>query len=135
MVRGKEVRESTGETDERNAEKYLQRRVREVANDRDGIKAFTGPQAERIKVSELLDALQADYELRGKWNERMNSTFKKVRERFGSWKGIEVSSEAVANWQLELREDGYRDATINRFCRYWLSLTSWPSSASACHLA
>ena len=28
-----------------------------------------------------------------------------------------VTSEAVAQWQLELREAEYRDATINRFCQ------------------
>lgn len=28
-----------------------------------------------------------------------------------------MSSEAVAAWQLELREQNYKDATINRFCQ------------------
>ena len=116
-VRGEEIRESTGQTDERKAEKYLKRRRDEVAADRIGAKQFVGPQAERINVCELLDALQADYELRDKWNDRMDSTFNKVREQFGPWKGIEVTSEVVASWQLQLREDGYRDATINRFCQ------------------
>jgi integrase len=49
--RGKEIRESTGETTEKKALEYLKKRVREVANDRDGIKPFSGPQAERIKIA------------------------------------------------------------------------------------
>jgi hypothetical protein len=49
--RGKEIRESTGETSEKKALKFLQKRVREVENDRDGIKTFTGPRAERIKIA------------------------------------------------------------------------------------
>jgi len=114
---GKQCRESTGETDERKAQKHLDRRVHEVANARDGIKPFIGPQAERIKVAELLDALKTDYELRGKWGERVESTFKKLREYFGAWRAMNVTSEAVASWQLQLRGEGYKDATINRFCQ------------------
>jgi hypothetical protein len=49
MVRGKEVRESTGETDERNAEKYLKRRVREVANDRDASRRSPGHRPSALK--------------------------------------------------------------------------------------
>jgi integrase len=61
--------------------------------------------------------LKSDYDLRGKWDERVNSTIKKVRERFGPWRAVAVTSEAVAQCQLALRGDGYRDATINRFCQ------------------
>jgi integrase len=116
-VRGKEIRESTKTDDPEKAAKYLKRRVREVENDRDGIKQFVGPKADRIKVSELLDALKSDYELRGKWSDRIDSMVKRVRAHFGDWKAAEVSSEAVASWQLELRDEEYRDATINRFCQ------------------
>ena len=65
-LRGKEYRESTGETDPNKAEKFLKRRLKEVGADQIGAKAFVGPQQERIKFSELLDALEADYKLRGK---------------------------------------------------------------------
>jgi len=109
-LRGKEHRESTGTSDPDRAGKYLKRRLREVGADLIGAKQFVGPAAERIKISELLDALKADYELRGKWSERTHSTFKKVREYFGLWKAVQVSSEAVASWQLQLREEGYKDA-------------------------
>ena len=109
--------------------------MREVLNDKDGIKPFVGPQAERIKVSKLLDALKADYELRGKWNDRADSTFKKAREYFGPWKAVDVSSEAVADWQLLLREEGYRDATINRFCQVLCQSFKLASSAGTCRVA
>jgi len=64
-LRGKEFRESTGETDPHKAEKFLKRRLKEVGADQIGAKAFVGPQQERVKISELLDALEADYKLRG----------------------------------------------------------------------
>ncbi len=126
--RGEQVREvakhpRTGkklEATEENrteARKFLDRRIREIANDKEGIRPFIGPQQERITINELLDALKADYELRGKWNDRVHSTVKRLREYFGKCRAMSVSSEDVAAFQLELREDDYRDATINRFCQ------------------
>ena len=66
FLRGKEYRESTGETDPQKAEKFLRRRFKEVGADQIGKATFIGPQRERIKVGKLLDALEADYQLRGK---------------------------------------------------------------------
>src|SRR5207253_2897771 len=62
--RGKEIRESSESTDKTNAEKLLQKRIREVSNDRDGIQAFA-PNAGKIYVDELLDNLEKDYRLNG----------------------------------------------------------------------
>ena len=56
-LRGKEYRESTGETDPNKADKFLKRRLKEVGADQIGAKAFVGPQQQHIKISELLDAL------------------------------------------------------------------------------
>ena len=81
------------------AERFLKKRLREVAAETHGGPAFVGPAQQRLTVNELLDALKADYELRGKWSERVDSTVKKVREHFGLWRGVSVTSEAVADWQ------------------------------------
>jgi hypothetical protein len=35
---GKQIRQSTGETDEKQAEKFLKRKIREIENDKEGIK-------------------------------------------------------------------------------------------------
>jgi len=102
--RGKEYRESTGTADQHKAEKYLKRRLREVENDRDGIKQFIGPQAERIRVSELLDALEADYKLRGKDSPQFKVHLKAVRDYFGNWRAVELTSEAVDRFISELLE-------------------------------
>jgi len=50
-LHGKEHRESTGKTDEKEAWKYLHRRLIEVGADKMGIKKFAGPKAERIDIS------------------------------------------------------------------------------------
>ena len=115
-VRTSEKLEAT-EDNRSQAERFLKRRMGEVIAEKHGGHAFVGPSQQRTTVGGLLDALKADYELRGKWSDRIDSTVKKVREHFGLWRGIDITSEAVADWQLGLREEGYRDATINRFCQ------------------
>ncbi|HEU5231409.1 MAG TPA: site-specific integrase [Terriglobales bacterium] len=99
------------------AERFLTSRVKQVITEKGGGPAFVTPTQQRCTVGDLLDSLKSDYELRGKWNDRTESTVKKVRERFGAWRATAVTSEAVANWQLDLREAKYKDATINRFCQ------------------
>jgi len=58
--RGKEIRESSKSDDLEQAENLLGKRLREVANDREGIKAFVGPQQDRLTVGQVLDALETD---------------------------------------------------------------------------
>ncbi|HWR14961.1 MAG TPA: site-specific integrase [Terriglobales bacterium] len=99
------------------AERFLKHRLGEVVAEKHGGYSFVGPSQMRVTVGDLLDSLKSDLELRGKWNDRVDSTVKKVREKFGTWKAVEATSEVVADWQLALREDEYRDATINRFCQ------------------
>jgi hypothetical protein len=67
-LRGQQYRQSTGETDEQKALKFLRRKIKEVHADQVGARTFVGPQQERITVDKLLDSLEADYRLREKWN-------------------------------------------------------------------
>src|ERR671930_1842800 len=64
MVDGKEQRESTGQTSLKAAEKILRARLDQVAADRLGARPFVGAIEHRVKVGELLDALETDYRLR-----------------------------------------------------------------------
>ena len=50
-LHGEEFRESTKETDEKRALKYLKRRLKEVGADQIGARRFVGPRAERIKIA------------------------------------------------------------------------------------
>jgi integrase len=113
-LRGKEFRESTGETDETKARRFLKRRMDEVGADRTGAKPFVGPQQERTKVSELLDALEVDMRLRGKESPQVRSQMKRIRGYFGAWRAVEVTADAVDRYIEKLREAGLKDATINR---------------------
>src|SRR6266700_6271834 len=57
-LRGKEYRESTGTEDEKQAERFLKRRIKEVGADQIDAKPFGGPQQDRLTINQLLDALK-----------------------------------------------------------------------------
>jgi len=94
-LRGREYRESTHETDPQKAEKFLKRRLKAVGADQIGAAPFIGPHQERVRISELLDALQADYQLREKDSPQFRSSLKYVRLAFGDWRAVEVTAERV----------------------------------------
>ena len=122
---GKEQREvarhvRTGdklEVNEKNrheAERFLKRRLGELAAEQHGGRPFVGPQQERVTVNELLDGLERDYRLRDKWNMKNASNVKPLRDYFGTWRAIDVTSDAAGKYIESLRSEGYTNATINR---------------------
>ncbi len=113
-LRGKQYRQSTGETDEGKAQKFLNRKLKEVHADQIGARPFVGPKQERITVSELLDALQSDYTLRGKDSRQFKTHLKPIRQHFGDWRALEVTAEAVDLFISGLLESGKAPATVNR---------------------
>jgi len=113
-LRGKEYRESTGETDMQKAEKYLKWRLKEVGADQTGKAIFVGPRQERIKIDQLLDALEEDYKIRSKDNAQFRSKLKHIRSYFGSWRAVEVTAEAVDLYITQCQKADTADATINR---------------------
>jgi integrase len=114
FLRGKEFRESTKTADPDKAAKFLKRRLKEVGADQIGKAAFVGPQQERIKVGELLDALEEDYKLRDKVNPQFRAHLKHIREYFAGWRAVEVSPEAVDRFISARKQLGNAPATINR---------------------
>lgn len=78
------------------AERWLKRRLGELAAEQHGGRAFVGPQQERVTINELLDGLERDYKLRDKWSVKVFSVVKPLRDYFGTWRAIEVTSDAAA---------------------------------------
>jgi integrase len=113
-LRGKEYRESTSETDPKEAGKFLRRRLKEVGADQIGAKAFVGPQQERVKISELLDALEADYKLRSKDSMQTRSNLKRVRLDFGLHRACSLTAEQVDGYIEQRLAEGFAPASINR---------------------
>lgn len=127
-LRGKEYRESTGETEPSKAEKYLKRRLKEVGADQIGAKPFVGPQQERLKISCgitaedqrkpecdcLCCALDRDYRLRGKASPENLSNLKRVRVDFALLRATGLTAEQVDRYIEQRQAEGAAPASINR---------------------
>jgi len=113
--RGKEIRESSGSDDRKIAERLLKRRLKEIGADSLGLKAFVGPQQDRILVNELLDALEADLKLRQVRSlTRIQSHLKRARNAFGDRRALDVRTETVDRY-IEFRlSEKAAPATVNR---------------------
>jgi integrase len=114
FLRGVEQRESSGTTDETQARKFLKARMREVGADLIGARTFTTPKASRLTIAELVEALRADFELRGKSSPQNLSHLKRVETDFGPWRAVEVAAEGIDKYVEQRIADGDRPATINR---------------------
>jgi integrase len=118
-LRGKQYRQSTGQTDEKKAQKFLKAKLKEVHADEIGARSFVAPKQQRLTVGELLDALEGDYKLRGKDSAQFKSHLKAVRNYFGDWRAVDVTAEAVDKFIAGLLEgtteqSGKAPATVNR---------------------
>ncbi len=113
-ARGRRYRESAHTTDKKQAEKLLARRLREVGADLIGAKPFVGPQQERVKISQLLTALEADYQLRSKATPQVFSHLRAIRQGFGDHRAIHVSEEMIDGYVAGCLEQGTAPATVNR---------------------
>ncbi|HXE32777.1 MAG TPA: site-specific integrase [Verrucomicrobiae bacterium] len=102
------------EKNRHEAERFLKRRLGEIVAEQHGGRAFVGPQQERVTVNELLDGLERDYKLRDKWSIKTASVLKPLRSRFGTWRAVDLTSDAIGKHIEELRGEGYSNATVNR---------------------
>lgn len=107
----KPIRESTGTEDHDEAQSFLWRRLGEVATGK-----FQGLEPERIKVSELFNMLQEDYESRGRATLRQLKLRVKVHLRpfFGALKASTVGTRQITTYVAKRKRDGAKNATINR---------------------
>jgi integrase len=96
------------------AERFLKRRLGELAAEQHGGRPFVGPQQERVTIGELLDGLERDYKLRDKWSVKNASNVKPLRDYFGTWRAIDVTSDAISKYIEGLRAEDYANASINR---------------------
>ncbi len=117
--RGREIRESSKSPDRKIAERLLKRRLREIGADRMAARRFVGPEQERVRVAELLDALERDLRLRNdgsgvKSLGRLLSHLKRIRREFGDWRAVDITGEAVDRYIESRLSQGARPATVNR---------------------
>ncbi len=97
-LRGKRFRESTKERSQEKALKVLRRRLKEVGADQIGAKKFVGPRGERVTVSEILDALVTDLEVREKLSPQAKSKLAPVREVLGRMPAMQVDDDLIRSY-------------------------------------
>ena len=113
-ARGRRYRESAHTTERKQAERLLAQRLREVGADLIGAKPFVGPAQERVKINQLLDALEADYKLRSKATPPVFSHLRAIRQDFGDSRAIHLTEEAIDRYVASCLEQGTAPATVNR---------------------
>ena len=140
-LRGKEHRQSTGETDPSKAEKFLNRKLKDVGADQIGAKQFITPQQERVTVNQILDGLVTEYESGGEsgvtrvMNAPMKSHLKRLRAFFGTMRAMAVQECHVTEFKKALKAEGKKNATVNRPLQlleqsYRIATTSNPPTLS-----
>jgi integrase len=113
--RGREIRESSGSTDRRVAERLLRRRRQEVGADHLGLKPFVGPAQERVTFEDLAAAYLQDYAVRGlRSRQTAEARVKQLRRVFGTDRAADITPARLRAYQAARREEGAEAATINR---------------------
>jgi hypothetical protein len=113
--RGKPKRESSHSTKPEDAIKLLNRRLKEVWADRQGLQAFI-PKADKVLINQLIDSLENDYKLkRVRSLKSLRSHMKPIRETFGDMRAAALRTDHVDKYiSRRLKEDRKAPATINR---------------------
>jgi integrase len=134
--RGKKHVETSGTPDHKKAKAFYKQRMIEVGADKLGLSKFIEPKIQKTCVDELLDYLKVDYEIRGRWNPRVNAHIESLKN--GSLKGNEkdgkgslknkerdgkgigdicasaLTDEDVYRYIKNRQAEGKANATINR---------------------
>jgi integrase len=96
--RGRQFRESSGSNDPEVAQKKLDKRMKEIWAERQGLAAFV-PKAEKVYVDELLDELEKHYKLNGgRGLPQFQSHLKQIREAFGDMRAVNVTSKVIDDY-------------------------------------
>ena len=108
---GRRYRESAHTTDVKHAERLLQKRLGEIANDE-----FLPPKSRRVRVNELAQDFLLDYSIQQhkslddaetRWNLHLKPFFGHRRAR-------DIGTDLLKKYVAKRQEDGAANATINR---------------------
>jgi integrase len=111
--RSVEHREPAGT--EKDARRKLKDRLLEVENHRRGIEKFQGRRQERVRVEELLQNLERDYQIHGRKSfPQLRAHLKHIRSFFAMDRALAVSTERLRDFIAFRQGEGAANATINR---------------------
>ena len=96
------------------AERLLKKRLREIDNDKEGLKPFVGPQQDRLTVGNLLDSLESELKLRNiKSLHQTQNHLRIVRKYFGDLRAVNVSTDTIHRYIEKSLTDGLAPSTVN----------------------
>lgn len=109
--RGRQHRENSHSTEQKEAIKLLKRRLGEMGKGR-----LLGPDVEKTTLKELTDMVVADYEVNGKRSiKRIRCAVAHLHEFFGAdEKTIGITDDRVTAYKAHRQEQGAKNATVNR---------------------
>jgi integrase len=113
-ARGVQIRVSSGETDERKAERFLRRKIGEVA-------AGVHEDTRRVTYDDLRSAFYRDYEVNARKSLRRDAEggpwldkVARLDEFFSGWRASEIDADAIRKFAAEQQGHGLSNASINR---------------------
>lgn len=109
---GKRIRKSTKQGDKEAAKKMAAKERTRLAMGEVGLEVK--PKETKLTIADLLNALEADFKMRGKWTVRNQSTFRGARNDFGARDARTVSAQQVDAYIEKRLAAGARPATVNR---------------------
>jgi len=99
----------------KEAAKFREGRLEEVAIHRRGVRQFQGPRAERLLFTELLDGYERDAEIHARKSlPQIRSRVKRLRASFAGYRALAVTHDALIRYVQARRADGAAPASINR---------------------
>jgi integrase len=113
-LNGRTYRESTKKDNPEDAQKFLTHRLKQVGAAQLGVAAFVTPKAQRLTVKELVEALRADYRLRGKASPQNLCHMARLDKDFGAFRASQLSSEEITKYVERRKTAGDAPSSINR---------------------
>ena len=112
--RSVERRESGGLT-EKEARRKLKQRLQEIAVHKSGLRPFQGPEHERVTIEELLQALEQDYEIRGRKSlNTLKSHLRHIRHALGLDRAVAITPKRLREYVVSRQQANAAPASINR---------------------
>ena len=111
-VNGLQYRESTHTDSYNDAQKYLKRRITEIATGK-----FVGTHVDRVRMSELLNDVISDYELKDRHSVDSMARHlidKYLMSHFGKMRATNVKVPVITNYIKAQKDAGRSVASINR---------------------
>lgn len=113
-VNGKQMRESCGTSDPDQALKHLKRKLKEVHAFELAGKPLVTSRDRRKTISDLMDALEKDFQIRGILTAQAKSQLKRVKADFAGIRAMSLTKEHVDRYIEERLAADNAPASINR---------------------